>query len=164
MNRSPSSGTLLRTGPMTRTNKKARRHGDDLRAASRLVVEATDRVTGVVEDMHRTIAGGPDVLGRPLEGPARGLTRLVYGSIRGVTRAVGAGIDAVLAQLAPLLGESVPGPERVALVAALNGVIGDNPRADYAFYGLAVLDSITGHPQECLDNLGRAIELNATLR
>jgi tetratricopeptide (TPR) repeat protein len=41
-----------------------------------------------------------------------------------------------------------------------NGVIHDNPRADYAFYGLAVLDSITGHPQDCLNNLGRAIELN----
>lgn len=42
----------------------------------------------------------------------------------------------------------------------LNGVIVDNPQADYAFYGLAVLDSITGHPQDCLDNLGRAIDLN----
>lgn len=41
-----------------------------------------------------------------------------------------------------------------------NGVIGDEPRADYAYYGLAVLDSITGHPQDCLDNLARAIELN----
>lgn len=42
----------------------------------------------------------------------------------------------------------------------LNGVIGDEPRADYAFYGLAVLDSITGRPQDCLENLARAIELN----
>lgn len=41
-----------------------------------------------------------------------------------------------------------------------NGVIGDDPQADYAFYGLAVLDSITGHAQDCLDNLARAIELN----
>ena len=41
-----------------------------------------------------------------------------------------------------------------------NGVIADDGRADYAYYGLAVLDSITGHPQECLDNLARAIELN----
>ncbi len=41
-----------------------------------------------------------------------------------------------------------------------NGVVTDDPRADYAFYGLAVLDSITGHPQDCLDNLARAIELN----
>jgi tetratricopeptide (TPR) repeat protein len=42
----------------------------------------------------------------------------------------------------------------------LNGVVTDDSRADYAFYGLAVLDSMTGHPQDCLDNLSRAIELN----
>jgi len=41
-----------------------------------------------------------------------------------------------------------------------NGVVADDPEADYAFYGLAVLDSITGHSQDCLDNLARAIELN----
>lgn len=46
----------------------------------------------------------------------------------------------------------------------LNGVVTADPRADYAFYGLAVLDSITGHPQDCLNNLGRAIELNAKNR
>ena len=41
-----------------------------------------------------------------------------------------------------------------------NGVVRDEPMADYAYYGLAVLDSITGRPQDCLSNLGRAIELN----
>ncbi|MGP8186950.1 MAG: TPR end-of-group domain-containing protein [Terracidiphilus sp.] len=35
-----------------------------------------------------------------------------------------------------------------------------HPDADYAFYGLAVLEAITGHVQECLTNLERAIELN----
>jgi tetratricopeptide (TPR) repeat protein len=32
--------------------------------------------------------------------------------------------------------------------------------ADYAFYGLALLDAITGQAQDCLRNLARAIELN----
>ncbi|MGD0832726.1 MAG: hypothetical protein ABR907_17470, partial [Terracidiphilus sp.] len=32
--------------------------------------------------------------------------------------------------------------------------------ADYAYYGLALLDAITGRTQDCLRNLGRAIELN----
>jgi tetratricopeptide (TPR) repeat protein len=41
-----------------------------------------------------------------------------------------------------------------------NAIIADRPAADYAFYGLAVLDSITGRSQECLSNLSRAIELN----
>ena len=104
---------------------KRRSHAEDLRGASRLVIDATKRVTAVVESMHRTIAGGPDILGRPLEVPVRVVTGLVYGSIRGVTHLVGSVIDVALAQLAPLLGESVPGPERAAVVAALNGVIGD---------------------------------------
>jgi outer membrane protein assembly factor BamD (BamD/ComL family) len=44
------------------------------------------------------------------------------------------------------------------------GIIADYPGADYAFYGLAVLDSITGRVQSCLDNLTKAIELNAKNR
>ena len=105
--------------------KKTRRHVDDLRGASRLAVDATRGVTALVEAMHRTIAGGPDILGRPLDGPARVWTALVYGSVRGVTKLVAGGIALALGQLAPLLGESVPGPEREAVLAVLNGVLGD---------------------------------------
>jgi tetratricopeptide (TPR) repeat protein len=38
------------------------------------------------------------------------------------------------------------------------------PGADYAFYGLALLDAITGRAQDCLNNLTRAIELNGKNR
>jgi len=41
-----------------------------------------------------------------------------------------------------------------------NSILTGHPGADYAFYGLAVLDAITGRVQECLNNLARAIELN----
>lgn len=104
---------------------KPRTLADELRAMSRLAIEATRGVTDLVEAMHQTIAGGPDVLGRPLEGVARTFTAPVYAGIRGVTQLVGTGIDRALAQLAPLLGESAPGPERAAVLAALNGVLGD---------------------------------------
>lgn len=40
------------------------------------------------------------------------------------------------------------------------GILLDHPGADYAFYGLALLDSITGRTQDCLNNLSRAIDLN----
>ena len=105
--------------------KPPRNHVDDLRGAGRLAIEATRGVTGLVEAMHVTIASGPALLGSPLAGPAKLATGLVYGAIRGVTGMVGAGIDGALAQLAPLLGASVPGPEREILVAVLNGVLGD---------------------------------------
>lgn len=109
--------------------KKTRNHVDDLRGASRLVIDATERVTEVVEAMHTTIAGGPAILGKPLAGPARFINGLIYGGIRGVTRLVGTSIERALAPLAPLLGESAaaPGerPEREAVLAVLNGVLGD---------------------------------------
>lgn len=41
-----------------------------------------------------------------------------------------------------------------------NHILGTYPSADYAFYGLAVLEAITGHAQDCLANLAKAIELN----
>jgi pimeloyl-ACP methyl ester carboxylesterase len=102
-----------------------RKHADDLRAASRLVVDATRSITIAVEEMHHAIASGPPILGRPLAWVARPLLRMVYEPIRVVTDLVGAGIDVALSQLEPLLGESTPGPEREALLAALNGVLGD---------------------------------------
>jgi len=41
-----------------------------------------------------------------------------------------------------------------------NVILTTHPNADYAYYGLAVLESITGHAPDCLSNLARAIELN----
>lgn len=105
--------------------KKTRNHADDLRGAARLATHATKGVTDVVESMHRTIASGPAILGRPLALPVRIVTAPIYASIRAITHLVGAGVDAALAQVGPALGEGTPGPEREALVAALNGVFGD---------------------------------------
>ena len=105
--------------------KKPRSHVDDLRGASKLAVEATKGVTALVQEMHRTIGSGPALIGKPLEKPVKLVTDLVYGSVRGVTHLVGAGIDGALEQLAPMLGEGTASPERAAVLAALNGVLGD---------------------------------------
>jgi tetratricopeptide (TPR) repeat protein len=45
-----------------------------------------------------------------------------------------------------------------------NSIVSKNPGADYAYYGLAVLDAITGRSQDCLSNLARSIELNGKNR
>jgi tetratricopeptide (TPR) repeat protein len=42
----------------------------------------------------------------------------------------------------------------------LKGILADDPNADFAYYGLALLYSITGKTQDCLDSLAQAIELN----
>ena len=41
-----------------------------------------------------------------------------------------------------------------------NRILAAHPGADYAFYGLALLDAMTGRTPDCLKNLGLAIELN----
>jgi hypothetical protein len=121
---------LMEMPPRERPPKAPRSPILDLRGASRLAIEAAGGVADLVEAMQLGIAAGPAVLGRPLEVPVRLLTRPIFGSVRGVTRIVGEGIDAALARLAPLvaplLGERAPGPGREALVAALNGVLGDH--------------------------------------
>lgn len=42
----------------------------------------------------------------------------------------------------------------------LKGILADDPSADFAYYGLALLYAITGKTQDCLDSLSQAIELN----
>jgi tetratricopeptide (TPR) repeat protein len=41
-----------------------------------------------------------------------------------------------------------------------HAILRSHPKADYAFYGLAVLDAITGQVEDCLEHLGRAIQAN----
>lgn len=88
----------------------------DLRGYARLAKDATVGLTDLVEAMHASIA-------RPAG--TRGITGLVYRSVRGVTRLVGGGVDALLALLQPALKGRESSPERDAVHAALNGVLGD---------------------------------------
>ena len=101
----------------------------DLRGAARLATDATAGLTDLVEAMHERIARIPGVGGQSLDGRTGGLSGLVYKTIRGVTRVVGGSIEALLALLAPALtsdaGKDAASPEREAIVAALNGVLGD---------------------------------------
>ena len=96
---------------------------DQLRGATKLAVKATRDVTDLVEKMHHTIGGGPEFLGKPLEQVTKLVTAPTYGTIRGVTKLVGVGLDYALGQLQPLLDRA--GADRGAVLAALNGVIGD---------------------------------------
>ena len=102
-----------------------RNHLSDLRGASKLAIDATRGVTDLVEAMHDTIAGLAPIVGAPRKGRTRGITGLVYRSIRGVTGLVGAGIDAALGRLVPLLGQTSSPKEAEIVRAVLNGVLGD---------------------------------------
>jgi tetratricopeptide (TPR) repeat protein len=43
-------------------------------------------------------------------------------------------------------------------------ILKQNPKADFAFYGIALLDCLTNHPEDCLRNLSEAIRLNVANR
>jgi len=105
--------------------KKSDIHPADLLGYSRLAVDATAGITALVEALHHNIALAPGLLDTPAQGPAAGIAGLVYESIRSVTGLVSSGIEAALAPLPPMLAERSSPPERQAVLAALNGVMGD---------------------------------------
>jgi PGAP1-like protein len=112
----------------------------DLRGAAQLASQATLGVTDIAEGLHQaiwsTISGGKAADATPAsKARTRGLTGFVYASIRGVTALVATAVDKSLATLAPYLAP-VDDPrgdpqliedsrQREALLAALNGVLGD---------------------------------------
>ena len=108
--------------------RAAAAHARDLRAAARLATEATLALTALVETVHARV-GIPGLRDTEAE-RTRGIAGLVYKSVRGVTRLVGASVDGVLGVLTPTLSSAqaaaLPTPERDAIVAALNGVMGDH--------------------------------------
>jgi len=99
----------------------------DLRGATQLVVDAIVGVTDLVESMHRTISSLAPLVGPPRSDNMRGISGLVYRSVRTLSRAVGGQLDTALARLAPLLQDrGALSERREAVVAALNGVLGDH--------------------------------------
>ena len=106
----------------------------DLRVGARLAADAVAGLAGLVEAMHARIVRPPRVSGMgglaPPNERTRGITRLVYKTVRGVAQLVGASAEALLDGLAPAFAapdaRQPPRPEREAVVAALNGVVGDH--------------------------------------
>ncbi len=109
-----------------RANIKKHIKATDLRGASKLAIEATVGLTNLVETMHKNISRFPGILGTTSNDPTSGITGFVYRSVRGVTRLVGGGLDLVFGQLDTLLSAEPSSTSRDAVVAALNGVLGDH--------------------------------------
>ena len=117
----------------------------DLRGVARLAVDATAGVTEIVEEMHAAIARIPTTLGGPIGAAVNATTWLVYRAIHGVTRATGGGLDVALARLAPAVaGES--SPRRDALIAVLNGVVGDHLATSENPLAIAMRFRVAGRP------------------
>jgi pimeloyl-ACP methyl ester carboxylesterase len=101
----------------------------DLRGIVQLATQATAGVTRIAEGVHQSVWDTLGVPGGAAPGQSRGVTGLVFKCIQGVTSVVGRGVDTALAGLQALLetneGSKPETPRRQALLAALNGVMGD---------------------------------------
>ena len=106
----------------------------DLRAIARLATQGTLSVARIAEGVHQSVWRTMGMPGGAQKDQPRGLTGLIYQSIHGVTKAVGHTVDIALTKLQPLLESATAAPadspQRAAVVAALNGVMGDRLAAD----------------------------------
>jgi pimeloyl-ACP methyl ester carboxylesterase len=104
-------------------SKTFRLHPSDLIGFSRLASGAVTGLSEVVEAVHVEVAQKFGSLGpSSASGVASGITALVYNSIRRVTRLVDSGLT-VPVPLTLTKGKLSPGRE--AVVAAMNGILGD---------------------------------------
>ena len=101
-------------------------HPADIVGYSRLAIEAVLGLTDLVETEHHNISLAPGVFGHPAQGGTQWMTGFVYKSIRGVATLVGSGINVGLAPLLLTGGDAQSTPEREAMLAVLNGIVGQH--------------------------------------
>jgi hypothetical protein len=102
----------------------------DLRAGVRLASQAVHSIASVTEGVHQSVWSKLGLHNKAHPERTQGLTARVYQAIHHLTFAVGRGVDNTLARLQPSLerleDSAASSPEREAVLAALNGVMGDH--------------------------------------
>ena len=134
-----ASGSSGVTDSMTTANPKkilfkpsALKHlrASDLAAVARLATQATLGVARMAEGVHQAVWSTLGASGKKLPEQTGGLTGFIYKTVRGMTQVVGTGVDVTLSKLQPLFDaadRAAPETrEREAVLAALNGVLGDH--------------------------------------
>jgi pimeloyl-ACP methyl ester carboxylesterase len=91
----------------------------------RLTIDAVLAITDIVESMHKRISPISPLLPATEKEQLWGIGGLVYRNIRNVTGLVGKSIDAPLAAISKALASQPDSISTQALLAALNGVLGD---------------------------------------
>ena len=124
------------TQPKPKASPLKHLRASDARAVAQLATQATTGVVNIAEGVHQSVWQTLGAGGGQEPGQTGGLTRLIYQSVRGVTQLVGKGLDALLARLQPVFeaaDRAAPEtPQREAVLAALNGVLGDRLAASHS--------------------------------
>ncbi|WP_323892952.1 esterase/lipase family protein [Aeromonas allosaccharophila] len=113
---------------MTDTTEKSPSswHISDIRELAQLLTLALPAAVEITEAVHQAVLSGMGIKGRD-EGKTSGITGLVYKGIHGAANTLGSGINGLLTRLPPTppLHHIPETPKRAALIATLNGVMGD---------------------------------------
>jgi hypothetical protein len=99
--------------------------GAGLYGLGRLAVDGTLQVTGLVEAVHAGIQRVATLRWPHAAARVDPIARLAYAGVRGVTGAVGLGLALIAQHRHPAADGSAPNDRSGALLAALNGVMGD---------------------------------------
>jgi len=91
----------------------------------RLMTEATLAITNIVESMHKRISPLSVVKSKTETEELSGISGLVYRNVRSITEQLGKKMDAPLAAIGKAMAEQPDSASAQALLAALNGVLGD---------------------------------------
>jgi hypothetical protein len=119
------------TKPITAAVGSSLQHlrASDIRGIAQLAIQATAGVTRITEGVHRSVLATLGIAGDTVPGRTRGITGLVYRTVHAVTQGVGFSVDKLLAALHVVFASNEGGkpetPQRAAVLAALNGVMGD---------------------------------------
>ena len=97
----------------------------DIRGATSLTIEMVKGITNIVESMHQTIISPGRVFGKQDQKQTSGITRMVYQNIHTISELTGNGFDILLDKLSLIIPQKESSPGREAVLAALNGVLGD---------------------------------------
>lgn len=126
----------------------------DLRGMAQLATQASLGVARIAEGVHQSVWRTLGAPGGPAPGQARGITGLIYQGVRNATQLLGSGVDTLLARLQPVLDAAdnaqAATPQREAVLAALNGVLGDHLLASHSPFAIPMtlrLDGEVLNPQ-----------------
>lgn len=125
----------------TSTSKNPLKHmrASDIRGIVQLTTQATAGVTRIVEGLHQSVAdtvwdavlNKAGMPGGAVATLTHGITGLAYKGVHDTTLLVGKGMDLALAGLHPFIDDRPNTPQRQAMLAVLNGVMGDRLAADH---------------------------------
>lgn len=123
--------------------------GSDLRGIVGLVQGATAGVLTITEGVHQSVRSTLALSSGAEPDRAGGLTGRIYAALRGFNAGVGHGLQGALGLLEQRLlraPQAEPHPVRLALLSALNGVLGDRLQAERNPLALAMQLRLGGMP------------------